>query len=67
MIATQVQVPTSWGLTGLDVATADRLYSRVMAQTQAGPQPQDIETAFVDEVLEAAVAAGSDLVADPKV
>lgn len=60
-------MPASWGLTGLDEATADRLYAKVKAQTQAGPQPEDLKMEYVDEFLQAAVNDGSPLVADPVV
>lgn len=62
-----VQVPASWGLPGLDEATAERLYALVKAQTRAGPQPEAIKVTYVHEWLEAAELAGRPIVDDPKV
>jgi hypothetical protein len=60
-------VVASWNLTGLDEATADRLYEKVKAQTRAGPQPESLKMSYLDEWLQANVLAGSVLVDDPKV
>jgi hypothetical protein len=60
-------VVASWKLTGLDEATADRLYEKVKAQTLAGPQPESLKMTYLDEWLEANVLAGSVLVDEPKV
>jgi hypothetical protein len=61
-----LQVVASWNLTGLDEATADRLFEKVKAQTLAGPQPESLKMTYVDEWLLANVLAGSVLVDDPK-
>jgi hypothetical protein len=62
-----LQVVASWNLTGLDEASADRLYGKVKAQTRAGPQPENLKMTYLDEWLLANVLAGSVLVEDPKV
>ena len=62
-----IQIPAGWGLPGLDEATAERLYEQVKAQTLAGPQPEAIKGAYVEEYLEAAELAGAPIVNDPKV
>jgi hypothetical protein len=67
MVARLLQVVASWNLTGLDEATADRLYEKVKAQTMAGPQPESLKMTYLDEWLQANVQAGSVLVDDPKV
>jgi hypothetical protein len=60
-------VVASWGLTGLDEATADRLYEKVKAQTSAGPQPERLKMTYLDEWLQANERAGSQLLDSPKV
>jgi hypothetical protein len=60
-------VVASWGLTGLDAVTADRLYEKVKAQTSAGPQPDNLKMTYLSEWLEANVRVGAELVASPKV
>lgn len=62
-----VQVPASWGLTGLDEATVERLYAKVKAQTQAGPPPENLKQTYLSEWLESNVIAGNPIVDDPKV
>ena len=60
-------MPASWGLQGLDEAAVERLYSQVIEQTLAGPQPEALKMTYLPEWLEANVLAGSPLVDDPKV
>lgn len=60
-------MPASWGLNGLDEATAERLYAQVKAQTLAGPQPEAIKMTYVPEWLEAGAMSGSPIANDPKV
>jgi hypothetical protein len=62
-----LQVVASWKLTGLDEATADRLYAKVKAQTLAAHQPESLKNTYLDHWLKANVLAGAALVDDPKV
>ena len=60
-------MPASWGLQGLDEAAVERLYSQVIEQTLAGPQPEALKMTYLPEWLEANELAGSPAVVDPKV
>lgn len=62
-----MQLPASWGLTGLDEATAERLYAKVVERTLARPQSGELEMTYLPEWLEANINAGNPLVEDPKV
>ena len=55
-------MPASWGLPGLDEATADRLYEQVKARTLAGPQPEPIKMPYTPFWLEAAEMSGATII-----
>lgn len=48
-----LQIPASWGVNGLDVDTAGRLYNKARTQLSVGPMPDNLRTAYLDDFMHA--------------